>query len=105
MRLMLGALLVAGAAASRAQEIPPLWPKCDAFWYWTTLNGDFWVTVDAAHGVREPLFDHQRLAIELTQKSGIEFTPSSLPFANPGARFVVKYDGSSVPVPHGLPRD
>ena len=67
------------------------------------VNGsDVWVSVDAEHGVRQPLFDHQRLAIELSQKTGIEFTASTLPFAAPATRFVVKYDGSSVPVPHGL---
>lgn len=101
--LALGALILAAAAAANAQDSAPIWPKPDAFWYRTTLNGsDFWVTVDAGHGVREPLFDHQRLAIELSQKTGSEFTASTLPFANPAARFVVKYDGSNVPVSHGL---
>src|SRR5688572_33511189 len=32
----------------------------------------------------------------------MEFTASTLPFANPATRFAVKYDGTSVPVPHGL---
>lgn len=100
--LALGALLVAGAAAFDTDSAP-VWAKTDAFWYRTTVDGsDFWVTVDAEHGVRQPLFDHQRLAIELSQKTGMEFTASTLPFADPGTRFVVKYDGSSVPVPHGL---
>lgn len=102
-RLVLGALLVAAAVPTTAQDSAPVWAKSDAFWYRTTVNGsDVWVTVDAEHGVRQPLFDHQRLAIELSQKSGMEFTASTLPFASPGTRFVVKYDGSSVPVPHGL---
>ena len=102
-RLVACALIVAGAAAIDAQDSAPVWPKPDAFWYRTTQDGsDFWVMVDAEHGVREPLFDHRRLAIELAQKSGMEVTASTLPFADPGARFVVKYDGTSVPVPHGL---
>jgi hypothetical protein len=105
-RLVLGALLIvagAGAVAVTAQDSAPVWAKSDAFWYRTTVNGsDVWVTVDAEHGVRQPLFDHQRLAIELSQKTGIEFTAATLPFANPATRFVVKYDGSSVPVAHGL---
>jgi len=100
---VLGALLIAGGVAISAQDSAPVWTKFDAFWYRATVNGsDFWVTVDAGHGVREPLFDHQRLATELSQKSGVEFTASTLPFANPGTRFVVKYDGSSVPAPQGL---
>jgi hypothetical protein len=101
--VVLGTALVAGAAAMNAQDSAPVWAKSDAFWYRTTVNGsDVWVTVDAEHGVRQPLFDHQRLAIELSQKSGIPFTASTLPFADPGRRFVVKYDGSSVPEPQGL---
>jgi hypothetical protein len=102
-RLVLSALLVAGAVAIHAQDPAPVWAKSDAFWYRTTVKGSsVWVTVDAEHGVRQPLFDHQRLAIELSQKTEMEFTASTLPFANPGTRFVVKYDGSSVPVAHGL---
>src|SRR5687767_2032686 len=105
-RLVLSALLIvagAGAVAVTTQDSAPVWAKSDAFWYRTTVNGsDVWVTIDAEHGVRQPLFDHQRLAIELSQKSGIEFTAATLPFANPGTRFVVKYDGSSIPVAHGL---
>jgi hypothetical protein len=101
--LVLVALLVAGAVAIHAQGSAPVWAKSDAFWYRTTVNGSaVWVTVDAEHGVRQPLFDHQRLAIELSQKTGMEFTASTLPFANAGTRFVVKYDGTSVPVLHGL---
>ena len=105
-RLLVGALLVvaaAGVVAIDAQGTAPVWAKSEAFWYRTTVNGsDVWVTVDAGHGVRQPLFDHQRLAIELSQKTGIAFTAATLPFADPGTRFVVKYDGSSVPVAHGL---
>src|SRR5687767_714144 len=105
-RLVLSALLIvagAGAVAVTTQDSAPVWAKSDAFWYRTTVKGSsVWVTVDAEHGVRQPLFDHQRLAIELSQKTEMEFTAATLPFANPATRFVVKYDGSSVPVPHGL---
>ena len=51
-----------------------------------------------AHGAREPLFDHRRLAVELNLKSGFEFTPLTLPFADPGAEFVVVFDGSNAPI-------
>ena len=98
-------LLVAGAGGGviDAQNTAPVWAKADAFWYRTVVNGsDVWVSVDAEHGVRQPLFDHQRLAIELAQKTGMDFTATTLPFANAATRFVVKYDGTSVPVPHGL---
>ena len=105
-RFVLGALVVmagGGAVAINAQDSAPVWAKSGAFWYRTTVNGsNVWLTVDAEHGVRQPLFDHQRLAIELSQKTGMEFTATTLPFAHPGTRFVVKYDGSSVPVAHGL---
>ena len=38
-------------------------------------GGNLWLTVDAKHGAKAPLFDHQRLAIELNLRSGYEFTP------------------------------
>lgn len=51
-RLVLGALLVTGAIAINAQDSAPVWAKSDALWYHTTVNGsDFWVTVDAEHGI------------------------------------------------------
>ena len=64
-------------------------------------GGHIWLNVDAEHGVREPLFDHQRLAIELNLRSGSEFTPLTLPFADPASRFVVKYDGSNAYIQEG----
>ena len=78
------------------------WAKPDHFWYRKTVpGGHVWLTVDAAHAVREPLFDHQRLAIELNLRSGNEFTPLTLPFADPASRFVVKYDGSNAYIQEG----
>ena len=59
------------------------------------------MNVDAQHGVKEPLFDHQRLAIELTIRTGVEYTPLTLPFADPAAQFVVKYDGSNAYIQEG----
>ena len=79
-----------------------VWAKPDLFWFRRPVDGgNLWLKVDAQHGVKEPLFDHQRLAIELTQRTGIEFTPLTLPFADPAARFVVKYDGSNAYIQEG----
>ena len=80
----------------------PIWAKPDLFWYRIPVDGgNLWVKVDAQHGVKEPLFDHQRLAIELTIRIGVEYTPLTLPFADPAAQFVVKYDGSNAYIQEG----
>ena len=101
--IVAGVMFTFAGIAVAAQDAAPTWAKPDAFWYRKAVTGGHvWVTVDAPMGVRQPLFDHKRLAIELSQKSGFEFTDLTLPFVDPAARFVVKYDGSSVPVPHGL---
>lgn len=101
--IVVGVMLALAGIVVVAQDGPPTWAKPDAFWYRKAVTGGHvWLTVDAEMGVRQPLFDHKRLAIELSQKSGFEFTDLTLPFVDPAARFVVKYDGSSVPVPHGL---
>ena len=92
------ALLQAGAAV----ESPLTWAKPDHFWYRKALpGGSVWLNVDALHGVKEPLFDHQRLAIELNLRSGSEFTPMTLPFADPATEFVVRYDGSNAYIQEG----
>ena len=73
-----------------------LWAKPDHFWWRRSVpGGHVWLTVDAKHGAKAPLFDHQRLAIELNLRSGYEFTPLTLPFADPALRFVVKYRRSN----------
>jgi hypothetical protein len=96
------AMLALVPAVAEAQATVPVWPKPDLFWYRTAVEGgNLWVKVDAQHGVKEPLFDHQRLAIELTIRTGIEYTPLTLPFADPAARFVVKYDGSNAYIQEG----
>jgi hypothetical protein len=80
--------------AVSAQSSEPVWPKPDRFWYRTSVpGGNIWVIVDLRHGLREPLFDHHRLAAELTLTTGIEFTILTLPFADPSTRLEVKYDG------------
>jgi hypothetical protein len=85
-----------------AQDGGPVWAKPDHFWYRKAVpGGNVWLNVDAAHGVREPLFDHQRLAIELTIRTGVEYTPLTLPFADPAAQFAVKYDGSNAYIQEG----
>jgi len=95
-----------GNGATTSQEIPPVsglvWTKPDQFWFRKTIQpGHLWLNVDAAHGVKEPLFDHQRLAIELGIRTGNEYTPHGLPLADPAAQFVVKYDGSNAYIQEG----
>lgn len=80
----------------------PVWAKPDLFWFRKPVDGgNVWIKVDAQHGVKEPLFDHQRLAIEMTLRTGLEYTPLTLPFADPAARFIVKYDGSNAYIQEG----
>jgi hypothetical protein len=64
-------------------------------------GGTLFLKVDTTHGVKEPLFDHQRLAIEMSLRTGYEYTPLTLPFADPAMRFVVKYDGSNAYIQEG----
>jgi hypothetical protein len=95
-------LLAALPVAAPAQVTPPVWPKPDVFWYRKTVpGGNLWLKVDLAHGAKEPLFDHQRLAIELTLRTGDEYTPLTLPFDDPAMQFVVKYDGSNSYIQQG----
>src|SRR5688572_28413866 len=96
------ALLVLIPPAATAQAQVPIWAKPDLFWYRISVpDGNLWIKVDAQYGAKEPLFDHQRLAIELSLRSGAEFTPLTLPFADPAAQFVVKYDGSNAYIQQG----
>ena len=90
------------AQSATGDPVVLTWDKPDHFWYRQALpNGNVWLGVDALHGVKEPLFDHQRLAIELNLRSGYEYTPLTLPFADPAAEFVVKYDGSNAYIQEG----
>ena len=79
-----------------------VWAKPDHFWFRKTVDGGhLWLTVDARNGAKSPLFDHQRLAIELNLRGGYDFTPLTLPFADPASRFTVKYDGSNAYIQEG----
>ena len=106
---MLAGLLAAALALAPqapAADVPAIsgrvWAKPDHFWYRRTVpGGHLWLTVDAKHGAKSPLFDHQRLAIELSLRTGQDFTPLTLPFADPAARFAVKYDGSNAYIQEG----
>jgi hypothetical protein len=100
------ALPVAQTPASDARLFPQegvtVWDKPDHFWFRKSLaGGNVWLAVDAVHGVKEPLFDHQRLAIELGVRGAGEFTPLNLPLADPAAAFVVKYDGANAYIQEG----
>jgi len=95
-----------GPGAATSQDLPAVsaltWTTPDRFWFRKAVaGGHLWLGVDAAYGVKEPLFDHQRLAIEIGLKSGMEFTPLDLPLADPAAQFVVKYDGSNAYIQEG----
>ena len=100
--LGLGALSVVGGFDREAQETTPVWATSDRFWFRTTVQGGHeWWKVDVVHGLRERLFDHRRLAIELGQQTKREFSPLQLPFSDPAAAFVVKYDGSNAALQEG----
>ena len=100
MRAGVAALLLLGAGQQSAATLT--WAKPDHFWYRRSVpGGNLWITVDGIHGVRQPLFDHQRLAIELNLRTGAEYTPLTLPFADPAAEFVVKYDSSNAYIQEG----
>lgn len=103
-RLLL--LACACLAMPQAAAVPAIgervWAKPDHFWWRRSVEGGhLWLTVDARHGAKAPLFDHQRLAIELSLRTGYAFTPLTLPFADPAARFAVKYDGSNAYIQEG----
>ena len=99
-------LLAAGMVTAQSAGLPPVsdlvWTRPDRFWFRKAVpGGHLWLNVDAEHGVKEPLFDHQRLAIELGIRTGYEYTPLALPLADPAAQFVVKYDGSNAYIQEG----
>ena len=95
------ALLLLGGVVQQ-QMATLTWAKPDHFWYRRAVaGGHVWVTVDGIHGVRQPLFDHQRLAIELNLRTGSEYTALTLPFSDPASEFVVKYDGSNAYIQEG----
>ena len=107
MRTTVLLVMLAGTAAlQQTANVPPIservWAKPDHFWWRRAVpGGHLWLTVDARYGAKSPLFDHQRLAIELSLRTGSEYTPLTLPFADPAARFAVKYDGSNAYIQEG----
>ena len=103
MRLFVSAVLLGAALLQGVPAVSePVWAKADTFWFRKSVpGGNVWLNVDAKHGAKSPLFDHQRLAIELNLRTGYEFTPLTLPFADPAARFTVKYDGSNAYIQEG----
>jgi len=98
----LAAATLAPVAAIQPDVTAPVWAKPGHFWFRKAVTGGhLYFTVDAQHGAKEPLFDHQRLAIELNLRTGYEFTPLTLPFADPAAQFAVQYDGKNAYIQEG----
>jgi hypothetical protein len=95
-----------GSTAAQSNAVPEIgpriWAKPDNFWFRRAVpGGHVWINVDALHGAKEPLFDHQRLAIEMTIRTGTQYEPLTLPFADPALQFTVKYDGSNAYIQEG----
>ena len=101
--LLFGSILTMTIVGVLGQDATaPVWAKPDHFWFRKAMDGGHvWLTVDALHGVKEPLFDHQRLAIELGVRGAGEFEPLKLPFVDPGAQFAVRYNGSNAYIQEG----
>ena len=97
------AALVAALSSAGAQDTTtPVWSTPDRFWFRVAVpGGNEWWTVDARHGARERLFDHGRLAVELSEQLKRPYTPLTLPFADPASGFTVKYDGSNAALQEG----
>src|SRR5687767_382638 len=69
-----GGVLLLSIGLAQASGLPAVservWAKPDHFWWRRSVpGGNLWLTVDARHGAKTPLFDHQRLAIELSLRS------------------------------------
>lgn len=102
-RPVLAGLALLALAQGAAQSAAPVWSTPDRFWYSRAIaGGRVWMTVDAEHGVRAPLFDHQRLAIELNLKADTSYTALALPFADSDVEFTVKHDSKTSLNPAGL---
>jgi dipeptidyl-peptidase 4 len=63
-------------------DVKPRWiGDGTRFWYRVdTERGNEFIVVDPARGVREPAFDHERLARSLTAAGGTPVEPYALPF-------------------------
>src|SRR5262249_31105935 len=65
-------------------QINPHWFQNNTrFWYRNDLREGTkeFIVVDAEHGARKPAFDHQKLAVALSQAAGEQFTADKLPFS------------------------
>jgi dipeptidyl aminopeptidase/acylaminoacyl peptidase len=65
--------------------IHPHWLEDDIkFWYTNGLRGGAveFILVDAEKAVRQPAFDHKKLAAALSQSAGQPFKPDHLPFSS-----------------------
>jgi dipeptidyl aminopeptidase/acylaminoacyl peptidase len=65
--------------------VTPHWFAHDTkFWYMNALRGEAreFVLVDAEKGVRQPAFDHDKLAAALSKAAGKEFKADHLPFTS-----------------------
>lgn len=102
-RVLLAAVLTMLIPAQGTVEVSaPLWAKPGHFWFRKAVTGGhLYFTVDTINGVKEPLFDHERLATELNLRTGYEFTPLTLPFVDPVSQFAVKYDGKNAYIQEG----
>ncbi len=67
----------------RGGRVKPQWTGDDGrFWYTVdTATGRRFIFVDPAAGLREPAFDHERLAAALAAASGQDVDAAALPFA------------------------
>jgi dipeptidyl aminopeptidase/acylaminoacyl peptidase len=55
--------------------------KTSRFWYRKSVNGgNEFVLVDAATATKKPAFDHEKLAVSLSEASGEKYTAVKLPF-------------------------
>lgn len=63
--------------------VQPNWISDSRFWYRVlTATGSDYVLVDAATGRRQPAFDQQKLAAELTNQTGKQYQGDHLPFTS-----------------------
>jgi dipeptidyl-peptidase 4 len=61
--------------------VRPTWLPDDRFWYRNTIpGGSEFVLVDPARAVREPAFDHEKLAATLSTAANATYTALTLPF-------------------------
>ena len=63
--------------------VRPNWVSNTAFWYSNRIKeGTEFIYVDAAKGIKEPLFDQKKLAKTLSRSLGIDLKPYAMPLSN-----------------------